>query len=161
MELIDALSANQHARSITALSLNEPFRRQYGSIRDAMTHFNKAAKQIKSIESFLIQQCDPISKTRPFKLLALDCTSAARQYSKTLSDRGIVHKPTTTPGNKPITIGHQYSMMGFLPERTEQNKRVPWMLPISTQRVATKSNGIQTGAKPLKPLVKTNRFPRE
>ena len=149
MELIDALSANQHARSITELSLNEPFRRQYGSIRDAITHFNQEAEQIKSIELFLTQQCDPISKTRPFKLLALDCTSAPRQYSKTLSDRGIVYKPTTTPGSKPIAVGHQYSVMGFLPEQTDQTKKVPWILPISSQRVETETNSIQVGIEQL------------
>ncbi len=41
MDLIDALSDNTHASSVVQLSLNPNFRRRYGSIRDAITHFAK------------------------------------------------------------------------------------------------------------------------
>lgn len=149
MELIDALSSNQHANSITGLCLNQPFRRKYGSINDAIVNFNKDPEQIKNIEIFLRKQCESISPTRPYHLLGVDCTSAPRQYSKTLSDKGIVHKPTATPGNKPITVGHQYSVMGFFPERPVGDKNTPWVLPLSTRRVATNSNGISIGIEQL------------
>ena len=42
------------------------------------------------------------------------------RLSKTLEDRGVVYSPNPVPGNKPITLGHQYSIMGFLPEKTSR-----------------------------------------
>lgn len=69
-------------------------------------------------------------------------TAAPRKYSKTLEDKGIVHAPNVVPGNKPITVGHQFSIVGFLPEQSSENANIPWMLPLSVQRVATSTNGI-------------------
>ena len=60
-----------------------------------------------------------------------------------------MYKPTKTPGNKPITVGHQYSTMGFLPEPSDKDRNVPWMLPISSKRVPTNSKGIRSGIKQL------------
>jgi len=72
----------------------------------------------------------------------LDCAAAPRKYSKTLADKGIVHAPNAIPGNKPITVGHQYSIVGFLPERRISNANIPWLLPLSTRRVSTNTRSI-------------------
>lgn len=145
MELIDALSGNTDALSIVQLSLNPAFRRGYTSINSAISNFNADAQQAAKIEQCLIEHCSPITQTRPFRLLVLDCTAAPRKYAKTLEDKGIVHAPNVIPGNKPITVGHQYSVVGFLPERATDTPKIPWMLPLSTRRVATQTNGIDVG----------------
>lgn len=149
MELVDALSGNINAKSVVQLSLNPAFRRRYGSVRDAITHFEKDPDQSIKIEQCLIEHCSPITKTQPFRLTVVDCTAAPRKHAKTLQDRGIVHAPNVIPGNKPITVGHQYSIMGFLPEQTADNQNIPWMLPLSTRRVATNQSGIIVGAEQL------------
>ncbi len=149
MDLVDALSGNTDATSVVQLSLNPIFRRKYGSIRDAITNFAADPKQHANIEHCLSKYCSPITKTQPFRLIVVDCTAAPRKYSKTVEDKGIVHAPNPIPGNKPITIGHQYSIMGFLPEQISGNENIPWMLPLSTRRVATNTNGIDVGIKQL------------
>jgi len=153
MDLVDALSANTDATSVVQLSLNPIFRRKYGSIRDAITIFSLEPKQRTHIEHCLINHCSSITKNQPYRLVVLDCTAAPRKYSKTVEDKGIVHAPNPIPGNKPITVGHQYSIMGFLHEQTLENKNIPWMLPLSTRRVASDTNGISVGVEQVNATV--------
>ena len=145
MELVDALSGNINASSVVQLSLHPSFRRGYASVSNAISNFNSDRNQVTFVERCLIKHCEPISQTRPFRLIVVDCTAAPRQYSKTLADKGIVHAPNVTPGNKPITVGHQYSIVGFLPERGIDSVNTPWLLPLSVKRVATDTNGIDVG----------------
>lgn len=149
MELVDALAGNINARSVVQLCLNPAFRRQYGSVCDAITHFAADPNQSTNVEQCLIEHCDPITNTQPFRLFVLDCTAAPRKYAKALKDRGIVYAPNVVPGNKPITVGHQYSVMGFLPEQSLDNKNIPWILPLSTRRVPSNHNGIIVGVEQL------------
>jgi len=46
-----------------------------------------------------------------FFLFGVDTTPALRPYAKKLEDRGIVHYPNPAPGNKPIGVGHSYSIL--------------------------------------------------
>lgn len=149
MDLVDALSGNTDATSVVQLSLSPVFRRRYGSVRDAITNFERDLKQQTNIENCLLKYCSPITKTQPYRLVVLDCTPAPRKYSKTVEYRGIIHAPNPISGNKPITIGHQYSVMGFLPEQTLENENIPWMLPLSTRRVSTSTSGIAVGVEQL------------
>jgi DDE superfamily endonuclease len=155
MNLVDALSGNKDASSVVQLSLNPLFQRGYASVNSAISNFNTDQHQAISIERCLIKHCDPISPTRPFRLLVLDCTAAPRKYSKTLADKGIVHAPNVIPGNKPITVGHQYSIVGFLPERNTSNANTPWLLPLSTRRVATNTNSIDVGIEQFNTIIPT------
>lgn len=145
MELLDALAGNVNADSVVGLSENPAFRRGYGSIHDVISHFDQDPNQSERIEQRLLHYCSPITEAQPFHLMVLDCTSAPRPHSKTLQDKGVVYSPNPIPGNKPITIGHQYSVMGFLPEQASAHKNPPWILPISVRRVATDTNGINVG----------------
>ena len=70
-----------------------------------------------------------------------------------MEDKGIVHAPNVVPGNKPITVGHQYSIVGFLPEQNAENANIPWMLPLSVKRVATSANGIDVAIEQLKEVL--------
>lgn len=117
MELIDALSGNTDADSVVQLSLNPTFRRRYGSVRDVISSFRNDPYQSTRIEQCLLPYCSPPTSNRPFRLMVLDSTPAPRQFAKTLEDRGIIYSPNPIPGNKPITVGHQYSVVGFIPEQ--------------------------------------------
>ena len=39
-------------------------------------------------------------------------------------------------GNKPITVGHSFSVVAALPEKTEKNSP-PWVIPLLIRRVPT------------------------
>jgi hypothetical protein len=41
----------------------------------------------------------------------------------------------TPPGNKPIGVGHRYSVLALLPERSP--REAPWVVPLSCERVPT------------------------
>ena len=84
MELVDALSGNTDANGVVQLSLNPAFRRRYGSVRDAIHHFETDPNQSIRIEQCLVQYCTPITTTQPFRLLVVDCTAAPRKHAKTL-----------------------------------------------------------------------------
>ncbi|MCP5097702.1 MAG: hypothetical protein GY943_19315 [Chloroflexi bacterium] len=55
-------------------------------------------------------------------------TAQPRQFAHTLADRGIVYQPTLIKGNKPVTIGHQYSTTVYLPE-AEAGMSPSWIIP--------------------------------
>ena len=152
MELIDALSGNTDADSVVQLSLSPAFRRNYGSIREAISSFGADLLQSTRIEQCLIPYCSPPTSNRPFRLMVLDATPARRQFAKTLEDRGIIYSPNPVPGNKPITVGHQYSVMGFLPEQSV-GQNFPWMLPLSVRRISTDANSIDVGLKQLDAII--------
>ena len=69
-------------------------------------------------------------------------TPALRPYAPKLADKSIVYQPTTTPGNKPIGVGHAYSLLACLPEKTSA---APWVLPLAMQRVSTTDKGPEVG----------------
>lgn len=160
MDLLDALCSNDHAPSVVHLSLNPLFRGGYSSLFKAIGESlssessETVEEQDADIETVqevpfpcqcldLITQVIPQPKERPFLLLGQDCTSLGRPFAKTLEDRGMVHHPTPIKGNKPITIGHSYSLIAVLPERDDTD--APWTLPLDMSRVPTASNSTQTG----------------
>ena len=90
-------------------------------------------------------------------MFGLDCTSIGRPFAGTLADRGMVHQPTQIKGNKPITIGHSYSMLAAIPERHEGD--APWTIPLDMSRVPTESNSTQIGTAQLNAVLSTPNLP--
>jgi len=105
----------------------------------------------------LIAEVIPSPQQRPFFLLGLDCASIERQFAKTLADRGMVHQPTQIAENKPITIGHSYSMIAVIPERNEGD--APWTSPLALSRVSTESNSFQKGIVQLNAVLSNPNLP--
>ncbi len=68
-------------------------------------------------------------------LFTVDCTPQPRVFSPRLEDRSYVYAPNTVCGNKPITLGHKYSIAAYLPEKTGTN--TPWLIPLACTRVDT------------------------
>jgi hypothetical protein len=163
MELMDALCSNNKTASVVKLSLNPLFRRGHSALFKAIGALsfsevskakNEGGEDTQPQESPLLEliaEVVPKPEQRPFYLLGLDCTSVERQFAKTLEDRGMVYQPTQIKGNKPITIGHSYSMLAVIPERQEGD--APWTIPIDMSRVLTESNSNQKGIEQLKAVL--------
>jgi DDE superfamily endonuclease len=149
MELVDSLASNTQAKSVVELSLNPLHRRNYCSITRCIDEFyaglsqENKQQQNKQLTQILSDCCSPLQK-RPYHLFAVDCTSNPRIFSNTLSDRGIVHAPNPIYNNLPITIGHQYSMAVYLPEKLSEDTP-PWVVPLSCERVSTEQKGTVVG----------------
>ena len=69
-----------------------------------------------------------VVKNRP--ILAGDHTAWPRPTAYTLRDRTVEHQPTPVPGNRPITLGHGYSSLVWVPE-----EKGSWALPLLHERI--------------------------
>ena len=166
MDLLDALCSNNRVPSVVELSLNPLFRRKHDALYKAIGESScpslpNSEGQAPSAEdaslSELIAQVVPAPKQRSFYLFGLDCTPMSRPHSRTLKDRTMVYQPTPIKGNKPVTIGHSYSMLACLPERSDQD--APWTIPIEMSRVPSESNSRKVGQAQVKELLSNPNAP--
>ena len=120
MDLIDAVSAEITASSVVKMSLSELFRRKYSSLTDVLNSLFRTnlkapptakgrQQQTLKITQLLAEECAPSPQENGFALFAIDCTANPRIYAKKIADRTAVHAPNHIPGQKPITVGHEYS----------------------------------------------------
>jgi len=153
MDLLDALSSNRDTRSPAELSLNPLFRRDYSAPYKAVEHFFQPSsanlansKQLELEKHFIevISSLVPRPQVRPFQLLGLDVTPVPRPYAQTLADRTFIYQPNTIRGNKPVNIGHPYSVLSILPERVEPYD-APWTIPLLGRRVSSNQSGNDVG----------------
>jgi hypothetical protein len=168
MDLLDALSSNTTARSVVELSLNPCFRRQYGSLHDGIEQLfsmpqgqtclpERPREQENEALLRLLVSFLPAPQQR-FRLLGIDVTSASRPFAKTLSDRTFVYQPNPVKGVKPITIGHQYSVLAVLPEHVHPDEP-PWVLPLLVDRVPSQATKRATGLAQLTRLLEDTSLP--
>ena len=164
--LLDSLSGRQKAQSIAELSLESLFKRQYSSLYDAVDCFfvakkpDEAAKerQEKVLErTNILLPALPKPSKHPFWLTGIDATPALRPYASTLSDRGVTYCPNPAPGNKPIGVGHSYSVLALLPERELQTP--PWVVPLSCIRIPTQQTANQVAATQMSALLSDADLP--
>ena len=145
MNLLDAISSHAHkCNSVVSLSEAQAFTRQYTSITDAIADGMPDAKSDKITKLvYNTFNRDKGESSPPLRFL-LDCTCNPRPHAKTCSDRGIVHAPNPAPGNKPIVVGHQYSIIAALPhDKPSADKH--WVFPVSAKRVDTSCKGNEAG----------------
>lgn len=150
MDLLDALSGNTDANSIAELSLNPLFQRSYNSIYKAIKESFNTEKEDKNDDEDKIDKSSELIRAvsqliekpqqRPFYLFATDTTPHPRPYAKTLVERGYIYQPNTVKGNKPINIGHSYSLLSILPEKETDNNAA---LSLDTNGVDVASKQIQ------------------
>ena len=160
-ELIDALSSNTTANSVVELSLNPLHHRNYCSITRVVDEFyvDHIDKKIKNDEltKIISEQC-VLQNKRQYFLFGVDCTPNPRRYAPTQKDRGFVYAPNTISGNKPVTIGHQYSVVAFLPEKNDENSP-PWIVPLSCHRVTSDEKSAISGMKQMSQCIQSqNEF---
>lgn len=158
IELVDALSSNRTATSVVELSLSPLHRRNYCSITRVLDEYTfpdvRAANQQKQILTKLLSDLCPTEQQRAFHLFVVDCTSEPRVFSPTLEDRSFVYAPNTVTGNKPITLGHKYSIAAYLPEKSGANTP-PWLIPLACTRVDTTQNGELIGMEQIAACIKS------
>jgi len=70
--------------------------------------------------------------------------------SLSLIDREFVHKPSSIVGQKPITLGHKYSVLAYLKRDKKTNNN--WSIPFSTERVSSCSTESQIAKEQIKTL---------
>lgn len=154
MDLVDALSSNTTAKSPVELTLNTHFRRSY-------TALNKAVR-VNCLDNNrlaqLANQAVAALKNRKFYLFGSDVTSNPRPYAETLPDRGYVYQPNTIKGNKPIAVGHQYSLLAMLPEQ-EQANAGHWVIPMAMDRVESQENKELVGARQMQEILTDAKLP--
>ena len=163
MELLDSLSSNFQASSVAELSLNPLFRRNYNSLYKAIQDFlpppNHPNRE-QAVDSLfdLVSAAVPPPVERQFYLFGVDVTPYPRPYSATLSDKTYIYQPNAIKGNKPINIGHAYSVVAALPEPGE-TENVPWTIPLSGQRVPSGEKDINVAQKQLKTILNHSAAP--
>lgn len=169
MDLVDAVAANTTARTPVELSLSSLFRREYSALYKGiqeMSRINQTAstEAIKSqnaqIETRIqaIAELIPTPQQKQFYLWAIDVTPLPRPYAKTLEERSIIYQPNTIKGNKPINIGHSYSVLTALPERQETGD-IPWAIPLTVERVKSDQTGKQVASRQIKQILTTDNLP--
>lgn len=136
-ELIDALSSDTQARSPVELSLSPFFRRQYPSIYDGLDEWQYDAAALEAV----LLQALPEPEPGGFRLWGLDETPRRRQYAYTLKDRGYVYAPNPVAGNKPVTIGYNYSALA----RIDLEGPSTWAPPWTIDRTPTDWTGVDVG----------------
>lgn len=162
MDLIDTIAGNSSAKSAVELSLSSLFSRQYSSLHDAVDNFlvPRSADKTKQerhthqqIRMRILAKQLPEPLRRNFFLFGLDTTGQPRPFAKTLADRGIHYHPNPAPGNKPVAVGHSYSVLAGLPEK-EDRTSPPWVIPFLIRRVSTDEKATDVGAAQVKDLLK-------
>lgn len=162
MELVDALTSNTQAKSVVELSLNSLYRRNYCSITRALSEYYaglttlEKQQQNQRLTLLLARQCVPL-ENRAYHLFSLDGTSQERRFARTLADRSMVHRPNTIAGNKPITLGHRYSVVGYVPE-SPSTSHSSWIVPLSCERVTTEQKETSLGMEQLDYCTKQSVF---
>lgn len=167
MELIDALASNTNARAVVELSLSPLFRREYSSVYDAIDNLfvpsapEKAVQEQRKHEQGLLRLIAEFlsrPQRRKYWLFGTDVTYLSRQFADTLADRTFVHCPNTIKGNKPVTIGHDYSILSCLPEKVNSDSP-PWVVPLIVRRVQSTEKATQVGAEQIAAVVLDETLP--
>lgn len=155
--LLDALTCHGHRyNSIVQLCESEQFKRKYSSITDAIADGLPYAHW-DEIERLVYKTSRTINASSPHRFV-IDCTSSKRPFAEKLSDRTVNHSPNPSPGNKPICIGHQYSVLGMLPGKEEQKR---WIVPLSAHRVRSHEKGNEVGMKQIISTIKKHGLENE
>ncbi len=154
MNLLDALCGQTRAGSVVELSLQSSFRRSYSAIFKAINEYRPGDDDLAKLAGPYL----PLPEQRPFWLVGVDVTSQPRPYAHTLEERGFVYQPNLIWGNKPITIGHQYSTVALLPEK-DAEQPVPWVAPLSCRRVKLEETKALVGAEQIGGLLWSEELP--
>lgn len=156
--LLDALCRDGHQyKSVVELSQSSSFERKYSSITDAVTSGLKET-DFKGVQTLVFEATKALSP-KPH-LFFTDCTANPRPYAKTLIERGIVHAPNPAPGNKPICVGHQYSLLAMAPHG-ERSKKGRWLIPLSMKRVPINKKGNEFGMNQVIESIRTLNIEEE
>ena len=154
MDLLDAICSQTNAKSVVELSLESCYQRSYSTIFKAIAKYKPKEGELAELAGPEL----PKPQEQKYWVLGIDVTPQPRPYARTLKGRGFVYQPTIIKGNKPITIGHQYSTVALLPEK-DQAHPIPWIIPLSVQRVQTHQKKAEAGAEQMGKILDHKALP--
>ena len=153
MELLDTLSSNRDAQTVVELSLNPVFRRSYSTLFKGIA----AGHLTEEGMGRLIKPHLASPQERRYWLFGVDVTPQRRQFAPCVADRSYVYYPNAIKGNKPVTVGHQYATVGYLPEKTVETGS--WIVPLLTSRVGSDEDKEMVGARQMGQLLGDESHP--
>lgn len=147
MDTVDTLASAVGVRSPVELVLLPAFReRHYSALYQAIGAFPLSESALLRL---FIRHLPP-AQARRFHLFSVDTTPHPRPYAQCLEDREYVHAPTPVPGQKPVTIGHRYSLLAYLPEKAYP-QAPPWSPFLSARRVTSQEDPEMVGRQQVHP----------
>src|SRR4030042_5123702 len=133
-ELGDAVLLSPPVRSFPELTLSPVFRRKWSSSYEAIE--DGRPPRIALLHLYL----DALGNI-PRPILAGDHTAWPRLTAPTLRDRTFEHQPNPVPGAKPVTVGHGFSTLAWIPD-----EKGSWALPLLHERIASSESRLRTMA---------------
>ncbi|HVF98941.1 MAG TPA: NF041680 family putative transposase [Chloroflexia bacterium] len=145
-ELADAVQLTQSLPSIAHLSLCPLFRRKWPSVYEALQDGTPDRDALLQLYSSHVHDSTYPTLATPRVLLAGDNTAWPRPLARTLSERTYLHQPATLPGlgGRPITVGHSYSTVAWVPEEEGS-----WALPLLHERITSGESVLDKAADQL------------
>lgn len=148
-DTIDALCGAVREQSVAELTLHPAFRgRHYTALYQGVANFPLQREDILP----LLLAFEPRPRQRPFRLYSVDVKPVPRPYAHCLRDRHFVHQSTPVPGQKPVTVGHAYSLLAYLPEK-ENPHAPPWAPPYDAERVPTTTSYVEVARQQCQALI--------
>ena len=141
-DLADAVLVTPAVNSFAELALAPVFRRRWASLYEAL---QDGRPDREALLRLYVQHLPPSGTVR----LAGDHTAWPRLAAPTLRDRKIVHAPTKIAGNRPITIGADFSTVSWVPESAGS-----WAPPLLFERISSAETPRQKGADQLRSISK-------
>ena len=126
-ELMDAVLLTRNVYSFAELSLSPVFRRKWPSLYEALDDCRPNRHKLMK----LYLQEIPTNQPSQRVILAGDHTPWPRTEAPTLQDRTYQHGAKVISG-KPITLGHGYSTLSWIPE-----EKGSWALPLRHERITS------------------------
>jgi len=155
MEAVDTLASAVDIHSPVELTLLPVFhRRHYSALYQAVRAFRLSESTLLRLYVAQIPQ----AHQRQFHLFSVDTTPHPRPYARCVEDRGYVYSPTPVAGQKPVTVGHLYSLLAYLPEKAKPQDP-PWSPFLSVQRVGTKEDPEEIGCQQVRRLLQVYPAP--
>jgi hypothetical protein len=139
-ELMDAVLLTRHVYSFAELSLCPVFRRQWPSLYEAIDDSRPRSQQLMRLYINQIPTHQPSRRV----ILAGDHTPWPRTEAPTLRDRTYEHGAKVISG-KPITLGHGYSTLAWIP-----SEEGSWALPLRHDRISSHETPITRAVFQLK-----------
>jgi len=161
MDLLDGLSSQTRATSVAEISLTPHFRRHYSALYKSIDR--AYPREVEAKKRCIQAQQAVLGKTlspQPSGMWCwgIDATSCPRPWAETLSDRQYVYAPTPVPGQKPVTLGHRYSMLSALPPQ-EGSQSSTWAPPLSVEPIGSLTNDIAVAQKQIRALLHNEACP--
>jgi hypothetical protein len=147
-ELSDAVLVTPQAPSLAHLSLSPLFRRRWPSVYEAVQDGTPNREALLKVYSSHVQESACPTLSTPTVLLAGDHTTWPRPLARTLSERTYLHQPVQIPGlgggGKPVTAGHGYSTLAWVPQEGGS-----WALPLLHEHITPTENALDKAASQL------------